>query len=215
MPSHTAAEVLIQLHDLGGYPWVWPAWQELTGIQHGLFPPDDHHLPTGWTRMDATDIMSFFHQYNQIPKKDTSARSRFASANNETVPGRRKWSDFVKKQWEKWGIHQLVVEGLRKHSIHPITIINGSTIPINLYGKFNNACWPHSELYTPMALDTIGMLIFGPEAFGDAEILAGPIRTCLTPFVQRSWARIREQVKQDVTKLDEIEKAALKAFEGS
>lgn len=63
-----------------------------------------------------------------------------------------------------------------------------------------------------MAIDSIGMLVFGPEAFNGGDILPLEIRLCLTAFVQRSWTRIREQVKSDIKRLDQIEKAALDAF---
>ena len=164
MPSHIAAEVLIQLHAFGGLPWVYPVWQELTGMQHGLFPHDDQDLPKGWTRNDARDIQSFFHQYNQIPPKETTAHQQFASGKNDIIPGRKKWAQFVQNRWKSWGIE-----------IHPLTIINSNGIPIHIDGVFNNAAWPHSDLYIPAAIDTIAMSIFGPGAFGDADILPSPL----------------------------------------
>jgi hypothetical protein len=214
MPSHTAAEALIQLYDLGEFPWSWPTWQEITGIQHGLFPSDDDDLPKGWTREDALDIKSFFHKYNQISKVET--KIKFASSSNkDTVPGRKKWSQFVSKNWDKWGIHTLVIEGLRKHGIHPITLLSLCTSVSSKDGTLNANAWPKSDIYVPMAIDTIGMLVFGPEAFNGGDMLPLEIRLCLTAFVQRSWSRIREQVKSDMKRTDQIEKAALSACSGT
>jgi TATA-binding protein-associated factor len=205
MPSHTAAEALIRLHADGGSPWMWPVWQERTGIIHGLFPPDDQHLPKGWSREDANDIKSYFHQYIQID--DERARIKFARGTNDgAVPGRKKWAQFVAKNWPKWDIHALIVEGLLKNNVHPISLLieSGSLDPKN---------WPLATLYVPIALDTIGLLVFGSEAFNDSEILPLERRICLTYFVQRSWARLREKVAADRKRLDETETAALKAFD--
>jgi hypothetical protein len=215
MPSHTAAEALIQLYALGGLPWGCSVWQELTGVRHGLFPRDDRQLPKGWTRDDARDIQSFFHQYNQIPPGETTARHQFASSKNDTVPGRKKWTQFIQNHWKSWGIHSIMVEALNKHAIHPLTIINSNTLPIHIDGVFNNAAWPHSDLYIPVAIDTIAMSIFGPEAFGDTDVLPSPLRQPVKSIIQRSWSRIRDQLKSDMKRLDEIEKSAIKAFNGT
>ena len=204
MPSHIAAEVLIQLHAFGGLPWVYPVWQELTGMRHGLFPHDDQDLPKGWTRNDARDIQSFFHQYNQIPPKETTAHQQFASGKNDIIPGWKKWAQFVQNHWKSWGIE-----------IHPLTIINSNGIPIHIDGVFNNAAWPHSDLYITAAIDTIAMSIFGPEAFGDADILPSPLRLPVKLIIQRSWGRIRDQLRSDMNRLDEMEKSVMKAFDGA
>jgi hypothetical protein len=194
MPSHTAAEALLQLYDLGEYPWAWSTWQDITGIQQGLFPSDDNHLPKGWTREDALDIKSFFHKYTQISK--TKAKIKFASSSNNTVPGCKKWSQLVSKNWDKWGIHTLIIEGLRKHGIHPITLLNSSTSISNNDGTLNLNAWPKSDLYVPMAIDTIGMLVFGPEAFNGGDILPLNIRLCLPVVTNKP--KIQTQCPNDV-----------------
>jgi TATA-binding protein-associated factor len=205
MPSHTAASALIKLYYLGGLPWNCTLWQEITDIKHGLFPTDDHHLPKGWTRSDADDIHSYFEQYNQLDTEDNKVKFAVAHQGGALIPGRKKWNDFVSKFWEKWNIHGRITEGLRKHGIHPITILVQE-------GSLDS--WPNPEMYVPMALDTIGMLVFGGEAFDDAEILSYAVRKCLSIFVQRSWSRVRRQVRKDRARLSDIEKSALNAFEG-
>lgn len=203
MPSHTAASALIKLFFLGGYPWNWPAWQNITGVYHGIFPADDSLLPKGWNRQDAVDIKSYFEQYNQIAGEEQ--KIKFASSTNKFVPGRTRWNKWINSNWEVWDVHRLTVEALRAHGVHPISLVvtNGDT-----------DFWPNSNHYIPIALDTIGMSIFGPEAFGDSELLPPEIRPILTSMAQRSWARIREQVKSDRKKLVDFESAALKAFDG-
>jgi hypothetical protein len=205
MPSHTAASALVKLHSLGGLPWVWPAWQELTGIRHELFPEDDRLLPKGWTRADANDIKSYFDQYNAIDTEDNKIKFAVATRDGRSVPGRKKWSDFVSKSWHKWGIHELIIDGLKKQGVHPVML---------LVQEKSMDHWPKSDTYIPMALDAIGMSIFGIEAFNGADVLGYNIRKCLTIFVQRSWSRIREQVQRDKGRLDEIEKSVMESFEG-
>jgi hypothetical protein len=70
MPSHTASSALIKLFSCDGAPWQWPAWQERTGILHGLFPDDNSKLPKGWTRKDAVDIQSYFRAYHLLLNED-------------------------------------------------------------------------------------------------------------------------------------------------
>jgi hypothetical protein len=205
MPSHSASSALIKLYGLGELPWNFPTWQDITGVKHGLFPDDDRHLPKGWTRHDANDIKSYFDQYQQKPTEEQ--KIKFASAARDGgVPGRKKWTDFVSKSWQKWNVHGKIVEALHKHGVHPITILEQE-------GSLDS--WPNADMYVPIAIDTIAMSLFGVEAFNDADILPYNLRKCLTIFVQRSWARIRAQVVKDRAKLPEIEASALRAFESS
>ena len=183
MPSHTPASALIKFYELGGFPWNMPTWQSLTSIRHGLFPDDDRHLPPGWTRRDADDIKSYFRQYQQQPSEDL--KIKFSAARDPSVPGRKLWADFVSKNWSKWDVHGKIVESLYKHDIHPISLLEHE-------GSLDS--WPNSELYIPIALDSIALLLFGSEAFGDSDVLSMGLRCCLMIFVQRSWARIRVQV---------------------
>jgi hypothetical protein len=203
MPTHPAASALIKAYFLGGLPWNWPTWQNITGVKHGLFPIDDALLPKGWTRQDALNIRSFFDQYNLQPNEDQ--KIKFASSSNKLIPGRTKWCSWVSSNWETWDVHARIVEGLRQHSIHPISLIVTS-------GDMDT--WPNSSHYIPIALDTIGLSLFGPEPFGDSDLLPPDIRPILTAMVQRSWSRIRDQVVTDRKKIVDTEAAALKAFDG-
>jgi TATA-binding protein-associated factor len=206
MPSHTAASALIKLYYLDGLPWNCTQWQEITGIKHGLFPADDGQLPKGWTRRDCEDVHSYFQQYNLVDTEDNKIKFAVTSRGGASIPGRKIWNEFVQKSWEKWNIHGRIMDGLRKHGVHPISI---------LVREGDLDSWPKPETYVPMALDTIGMLVFGADAFDNAEILSYPVRKCLSIFVQRSWARVRLQVRKDRARLSSIETSAMTAFEGT
>jgi hypothetical protein len=156
MLTHPAASALIKAYFLGGFPWNWLTWQNITGVKHGLFPIDDALLPKGWTRQDALNIRSFFDQYNLQPNEDQ--KIKFTSSSNKLILGRTKWCSWVSSNWETWDVHAQIVEGLRQHSIHPISFIVTS-------GDMDT--WPNSSHYIPIALDTIGLSLFGPEPFGD------------------------------------------------
>lgn len=205
MPSHTAASALISLFFANGAPWNWPSWQEITGVSNGLFPDDDRLLPGAWTRQDAHDIQSYFRQYQSLENEQSRIKFTANTKGSASIPGRKKWTDFISKIWEKAPIHNLIVEGLRKHGVHPITLVaRGDSFDM----------WPKADTYIPLALDTIGMLLFGQEAFGDNEILPYTTRKYLTVLVQRSWNRIREQIHRDKGNLVKLEQTTTKAFEG-
>lgn len=206
MPSHTPASALIKLYFLDQAPWQWPVWQDITGIRHGLFPEDDSKLPVGWTRADANDVFSYFTQYNHIDTEDNKIKFACGGKGVDSIPGRKKWSDFVTKSWSRWGINERIIAGLHKHNIHPITIMSQQNSLDD---------WPKADTYVPIALDTIGLVLFGTEAFGDADLIPYSVRRCTAVFVQRTWARIRERVMRDKGKHPEIEKAALEAFQGT
>ena len=56
MPTLPISHTLINLHKCNGTPWQWPAWQNLTGIHHGLFLNDDALLPNNLTCKDILEI---------------------------------------------------------------------------------------------------------------------------------------------------------------
>lgn len=209
MPSHTAASAFIKLFffEDAGHPWDWSVWQDLTNIHHGLFPTDDKHLLTGWSRKDANDILSYFRMYQAQPTEE--AKIKFATSTHGGVapPGRKKWSAFITKSWEKWKIHSIVVEALNDHNINPVTLLNAQ-------GGNLETAWPLADIYLPLAVDTVGLALFGIEAFGDAPLLPQDIRKSLTIMMQRSWSRMRKQIKSDLKRLPEIEEAAIEAFNG-
>jgi TATA-binding protein-associated factor len=196
MPSQTAASALLDLYFVvDGAPWCWPSWKNITGVRHGLFPKTDDKLPSGWTREDANDIHSWFIHCHSAKSAENGAAS---------MPGRTKWNRFVQTKWEQWQLHAIIVKALRDCGIHPIQIIvNEGTTGFE---------WPKADSYAPNAFESIGMLIFGSDALGQAELFPANIRKCIATFIQRSWARIRIQIQTDKKRLELLEIEALAAF---
>ncbi|KAF9441652.1 hypothetical protein P691DRAFT_683240 [Macrolepiota fuliginosa MF-IS2] len=205
MPSHTAASALIRLFFFNGAPWEWSVWQELTGIRHGLFPSEDKKLPPGWTRKDASDVWSYFLAYNNLDTEEQKIRFATRTKGNSSYPGRVIWNSFVSRNWSRWGVNTLVVEELRAWDVHPVSILVRENI---------NSSWPCADFYIPMILDTLGMKLFGEEAFpSGSEVLPTDLRRCLQNLAQRSWSTIRLQVSVLRNRSTEIEAAAVAAFE--
>jgi hypothetical protein len=197
MPSQTAAMALIELYfAVDGAPWKWPTWQKITGVHHGLFPEDDSHLLSGWTREDAQDVHSWFILCHSRSFDEGNTRAG-------ALPGKSKWTRFVQSRWEAWQLHSIIVKELREHSVHPIQIVVNE-------GSMKE--WPKSDQYVAAAIEPIGTSIFGKEAQGPLDLLPAAARRCITIFIQRSWTRIRDQVRKDKGRLDALESAALSAF---
>ncbi|KAJ3564157.1 hypothetical protein NP233_g8477 [Leucocoprinus birnbaumii] len=206
MPSHTAASGLIKLYEVGGAPWNWPAWQERTGIYHGLFPDSDELLPSGWSRQDAIDVKAYFNAYIQLKTEDQKIRFATRSkGSGSNFPGQKVWNSFVSKHWNKWGLHNLIVEHLRECNVHPMALLSHDP---SLSGG-----WPHADNYVVGILDPLGMELFGEEAFSPGwTVLSAALRSPLLIFVQRSWNTIRGQVKGMRSRRNEIEATAKAAF---
>ncbi len=112
MPSQTVAGTLINLWVLD-MPWKYPTWQEITDIHHGLFPEDDRFLPkigkaVAWSRRDAQDVESFFKQYRALSTEAEHIKF-IQQSRGAVLPGRAVWLKFVTKGWNKWGIHNRII----------------------------------------------------------------------------------------------------------
>ncbi|KXN84276.1 SWI/SNF-like matrix-associated actin-dependent regulator [Leucoagaricus sp. SymC.cos] len=208
MPSHTAACALIKLYAVGGAPWQWPTWQKLTGICHGLFPQDDKDLPPGWTRKDAEDIESYFTGYlNQGSEEDMQRFSK--KSGTPAYPGRNLWNSYVQKMWSRWKIHAIIVDELKAADIHPQDILIRENDP--------HLTWPNADSYLPQIFDSLGLRIFGDEAFPDgSEVLRSALRAPLRMLIQRSWTSIRVHVgniKKRAAEREAVARAAFKELE--
>lgn len=206
MPSHTAASAMVKLYSCNGAPWAWPVWQELTNVHHTLFPENDADLPPGWTRQNAIDVQSYFRAYISQPSEEKKIVFAY-NEKNSRYPGREFWNAFIARRWNSWGIHTLIVDELREYDIHPLEILirqNDLTAP-----------WPSADTYVPIILDTLGMRLFGEEAFQPGvSVLAPDLRKCVMMLAQRSWNTLRLQVQSMKARPSEIEAAALAAFAG-
>lgn len=218
MPSHTVASALIKLYFADqsspsplGHPWGWPVWQDITGVKHGLFPSDDKLLPKGLSREDVEDIRSYFKSYHALDSEEKKIKFAVNSKGASAIPGRKKWATFVTKRWDSWKVHSKIVQCLHQTGIHPVTILLNEG---SLDGE-----WPAADLYLPIALESIALTLFGPEAFGDDKngqglLLPVALRKPLTAIVVRSWDRIRRHISRDKGRIIQIEEAAQKAFDG-
>ncbi|KAF9442094.1 P-loop containing nucleoside triphosphate hydrolase protein [Macrolepiota fuliginosa MF-IS2] len=203
MPSHTPASALIKLFFIGGAPWKWPAWQDRTGVRYGLFPSDDEKLPPGITRKDAADIASYFRAYRKEKTEDDKIAFATKTRGSAAYPGRAKWNAFVSRNWSRWGVHGLIVAELKEWDIHPQDIV----IREKMTG------WPSADAYTAVILDTLGMKLFGEDAFyANSTSLPTDLRLLLRIFVQRSWTHIRVHVSNLKNRSEVIENAAREAF---
>ena len=207
MPSHTAASALIKLYSFDGAPWQWPAWQERTGIFHGLFPDDDSKLPKGWTRRDAIDVQSYFRAYHLLPSEDKKLAFAVKAKGASAYPGREFWNSFILRKWDAWNIHTAVIEELREWGIHPLDILISEN---NI-----DAPWPAADSYLPIIIDSLALKLFGEEAFPNGKLVLRPaLREAFRIIPQRSWNTIRIQVNSMKNRPAEIEEAALAAFKG-
>jgi hypothetical protein len=199
MPSQTVAVTLIHLWMLDA-PWDYPTWQEITNVYHGLFPENDRFLPkTGkvaWSRTDAQDVESFFKQYET---RSTGERVKFFQESR--LPGRAIWLKFVTKGWEKWTIHNRIINQLNIHNIHPLKL---------MLAEGNVTDWPNASDYLSEALEGIGVDLFGPEALSPmSNRLPRPVRDCVRMLTQQTWLLIRKQVERSRVKIGVLEKDAL------
>ena len=204
MPSHTIHSALIKLFHLDGAPWNWPAWQELTGVKHGLFSADDSHLPKGLSRQDVLEIESYFNQYQALPTEDE--KIKFASQRKGTlVSGRSKWRNWITTGWKSWKIHAVIEEALTSECLHPVSIMLTSK---------DLEVWPPGDMYIPIALDAVGLALFGGPAMDSSGRLASKYRQATQHLVQRSWITIHKQTNRNKNRLVALEEAATKSFNG-
>ncbi|KAF4611118.1 hypothetical protein D9613_006452 [Agrocybe pediades] len=208
MPSHTVSSALIKMfYAQEGAPWIFPVFQDITGVRHGLFPSDDALLPQPWTRATANDIQSYFQQYQNQRQEDDkikfSATKR--KAGTETVPGRPLWNDWVTSRYGKlWNIHTRISSLLSQHNLHPIQIMvanNLEKLPSN------------SSTYLFAVIDPIARDLLGEEALDSNGRLLHALRDPLSVLLQRQWENLKKQATRSKNRLEKYEAAAEKAFE--
>ncbi|THU76660.1 hypothetical protein K435DRAFT_813188, partial [Dendrothele bispora CBS 962.96] len=205
MPSTLVSEVLLKLYfldDTSAYPWCFSEWQRVTGVEHGLFPEDDRLLPKPWSRKDADDIYSFFMQYRQLPEASQQEKFFKGGRGEDECPGRDKWRSWVKKHWDKWEIHPIVIRCLQEADVHPISImVAGDSLE-----------WPNSTFCLPSATPELARALFGPEAFDDKGVLPAKFRQHLVSIGQRSWDRLRQRINNQKDRIHLLEESAMAAF---
>jgi TATA-binding protein-associated factor len=162
MPSHTPSSALIKLYSIGGAPWQWDAWKDRTGVRRGLFPSDDDYLPSGLSRQDAVDIESYFKAYQEQKSEDDKITFATKTRGAAAYPGRKTWNTFISKNWNRWRIHMVIVEELKDWNVHPYDIVLRENL---------RSGWPASDNFIPCILDTLGLRLFGEDAFVEGTIV--------------------------------------------
>jgi hypothetical protein len=209
MPTHTLSSALIKLYyAVPGAPWVYPTWQDITGIRHGLFPAEDDRLPYGWTRQMAGAIESYFDQYNQ--KKTEDEKIKFAAARKrvgeDEVAGRPLFRDWVTSCYGIWNVHSIITQAFSSAHVHPIQIMASNN---------DLTIFPSSNTYLPLVIDQIALLLFGCDALDRSGHLLLPLRDSFLVLLQRTWQNCSRQSVRSRNRLVTAEKAAMDAFEGN
>ena len=155
---------------------------------------------------DSNDILSYFHHYHSLDSEDNKKKFATSLRAGGIFPEREKWNSFIYKNWEKWKIHNCIVQVLQQHHIHPIPI---------LMDKGSLEDWPNADLYLPLAIDAITKSLLGIKPFGGKNLLLMSLRKPITIFTHCSRVRICGQVEADKGCLVEFRADVLKAFEGT
>ncbi|TFK17541.1 hypothetical protein FA15DRAFT_734316 [Coprinopsis marcescibilis] len=215
MPSHTNPSGLVKLYFADGAfpqaPWCFDGWQEITGIRHGLFDPDDKRLPPGWTRADSVAVYAYFDLYNKQIKEEDKQKVAIVprGVKHDPIPGRTFFRDWVNGRWAKmWKIHIKISKALTDAGLHPVQIVldNGGDLEMV----------PNASLYLPGALDDIGRELYGEDCLNKAGHLHNPLRDATLIFAQRTWqiaARSIGPKKKRLLKLQQDAEEALKALQ--
>lgn len=204
MPSHPIHSALIQMGlDEKDVPWNLPQWKKLTGINHGLFPADDDLLPEGWTRQDALQVQSYHDQYSK--KTTHEARIALSTGRAVPIPGRDFWKKWVTWGWKEWCIHAKITEILTDNQLHPLSIMRAS--------RSGSEEWPRGDDYIPLIVDSVAMVLFGADILDSLGRVSGDARKTLQALIQRTWTNLRAQVGRSRSRLSNLEKAAIDAFE--
>jgi len=186
-------------------PWDWPTWQEITGVQHGLFPADDSLLPEPWTRADANDISAYFDRYAAADEDD---KQLLANSKKNNIPGLKKWRAWVSARYtKKWGVQAIIVRILEERNVHPLTIMLAEDPP-------RLDVWPEADTYIPSVLDAVGAALFGPEALNAHGLLRLHIRVPVRILIQRTWCNLRAVISRSRKRLEKLDVKATAAFQG-
>ena len=202
MPSQTVHYVLTEMYvSCNEAPWGFPTWQELTSVRHGLFPDDDRQLPAGWTRQTAVEISSYFSQFRARLAEEE--RATFSKA-DDGLPGRRAWRNWVTKLWKDARIHAKIIEVLSSENLHPYRLAQATIT------------WPDANTWVPLAVDPVGLALFGEECYGGGvERVNHSLRNLTKMLITRTWILLNNGLTRCKKKIQDQESEAMKAFEGS
>ncbi|KAF5309269.1 hypothetical protein D9611_015099 [Ephemerocybe angulata] len=208
MPTHTAHSALVKFwFALEGAPWGYPTWQDITGLEAGIFPEDSSHRPRGWSEQDVAHIKSYFEEYKA--KRTEDEKIKFAGltrkVGKDVVPGRALWRTFVTENYSRsWNIHGRISKVLNDVRIHPMQLMSS-------LGDFDE--YPGAISYLPMALDHIALALFGQESFDKSGHLQRELRDPTLILAQRTWEHLRRAHGRDYARLEKLEGIMQKALQ--
>jgi len=208
MPTLTIGQALLEIFiAIEGAPWIYPRWQQLTGVHHGLFPDDPKLSPKGLPLEKKAFILSYFTQYANIRKADE--RQKFASAikNASSVPGRQIWRDFSTLVVRDSALHRIITQVLTDINLHPTILIEN-----NPALSFEN--WPDARGYLPLAVDSVGEALFGPDAFDSLGRLRSELREPVQAIIQRTWNNVKKSLSRGSKRVEKYREDVMKAFNG-
>ena len=210
MPTHTVSSALIKLYyAVPGAPWIYPAWQDITGVRHGLFPAEDDKLPPGWTRKMANAVDSYFDQYSKAKTEDDKikfAAKKKKKNDTDPVEGRPLYNDWVVSHYSPiWKVHNAITSAFKDCQVHPLQIMASND---------DFSTFPGSSSYLPYALDRVALLLLGKEALDKSSRLLLPLREPMLILLQRTWENSRKQTGRNKNALVKLEQKAVAAFEG-
>ncbi|KAF6745335.1 P-loop containing nucleoside triphosphate hydrolase protein, partial [Ephemerocybe angulata] len=207
MPTHTVHYSLFKLFvTCNEAPWCFPTWQEITGVDYGLFPQDDELLPLTWNRDMADDIARYFDALQAKATEDD--RVKFSAVQrkvgNDNTPGRALWRKYITDNYDKrWNIHTRIANVLTDVGIHPSQLMAAQ-------GDFTD--FPAAHSYLPVALDPIALALFGHESFDKAGHLRKDLRESTLMLGQRTWDHLRKINQREWKHLEKAEAAMEKAL---
>ncbi|KAF8881145.1 P-loop containing nucleoside triphosphate hydrolase protein [Gymnopilus junonius] len=205
MPSHFVHGALVDMYLEGdGAPWIFPQWQEITGIYAGIFtePSPEFPAPSNWTDQQRRQVKSYFDQYAKKP--DATAKIKFSGAPASQVPGAELWRRFINNGWKSWKIHDRITRVLIETRFHPCILAKYSANP---------DAWPDSTDIIPQILDDVALELFGEDSLDGLGRLQDSLRPSTKALVQRTWISIHNKVTATKKKIAMHEKEAVDAFD--
>jgi len=185
-----------------GAPWKFERWKDITKVRFGLFPDDDDELPNGWTRDDAKYIYSYFQQFSRVSNKSKMSFSS-AKTNGNQIPGRNLWRTWVTGIVKDAGIHRIIAQTLTDICLHPVTLSISS----------KNGHWPDGRTLLPLAIDPVGLALFGPEVLDAVGRIDMELREWTQAIIQRTWTNLHSQFNRSQKKIKKLEEQATQAFQ--
>lgn len=208
MPHPTIPAAFLQLTDLG-IPWDFPAWQDATGVTHGLFPDDPTDRPKGWTEEDLANIKSLFSRYRAL--RSDEKKTNFLRDNNANVlPGRQKWKQWANAIWRSSKSQSKIIAVFTAQNCHPYT---RSLAALKATGKTKESRITASGAqWIPLCLDAIAIALYGDECLDEHGYLPETYRTPTQALAQRTWVSLLKRIDRTLVRLPGLEENARDAF---